>query len=160
MTLYEQTEIAARPEAVWAAIHDYGIRLDWDTMLRQVAVDGRIAPESCPVGVGTEVTQWARWQAGGVAIQVCYTTYEPPTESSDGLAIVNMIHGPWFFDSFSAEVAIKRQADGSSLCDATYQIECRPRALRAIVEPATRFMFARETKIRWRALKRYLQRDS
>lgn len=157
MLIREDTEIDAAPEIVWSAIHDYRSRMEWDSMLRRLAVDGQSPDEAGPISVGSEVSQWARWQAGGVAMIARYTECVPPSNERDGIAAVTMVRGPWFFRSFEATSELTRTATGQTLCEAVCRFDCQPRWLRFLVEPAVRLMFVRETKLRWKSLKAYLE---
>lgn len=155
--LHEVTLIDAAPEAVWKAIHNYSRRMEWDTMLRRVAVDGVAPTAESPVTSGSEVTQWSRWLAGGVKMIARYDECVPPTDECDSVATVQMVAGPWFFRSFHARSVLKRREDGFTRCEASYRFECRPLGLRWIVNRAVTWMFHRETAARWKSLKSYVE---
>lgn len=157
ITLHEMTEIDAAPETVWAAIHDYTRRLEWDTMLRRVAVDGQPPSNTTPVRAGSEITQWSKWSAGGVVMTARYDACQPPSGDNDAVATVVMTRGPWFFKHFTAHAVLKRRLDGGTRCWATYKFECRPKLLRAVIKPAVIFMFRRETVARWESLRKYVE---
>lgn len=158
--LTEVTEIDASPETVWEAIHDYRKRLEWDVMLRRVAVDGEDPNEAGVIDVGTVVTQWARWSAGGVMLAARYDVHEPPTSGSNGRASISMVEGPWFFREFTADVRLEPTESGGTRCLARYRFAVRPAALRWIAEPIVVWMFMKETNARWHSLRRYLQRPA
>lgn len=162
MTFREEIEIGAPCQAVWAAIHDYADRLRWDSMLRSLAVDGKSPELARPIDVGSEITQWAKWSAGGVRLTAKYTVYQPPTEFAPGefapgVAEIEMIDGPWFFDSFHAVSKLVPIDNRTTRCEAEYNYNCRPRFLLAAVEPAVRSFFERETRRRWVSLKSWLE---
>lgn len=155
--LHEITHINAPRRVVWAAIHDYTTRMQWDTLLRRVAVDGQPPENANPITVGTEVTQWSRWRAGDVKMIARYDKHVPPAEGQDGVAIVNMVKGPWFFRSFRALAVLQECDDGSTQCEATYTFDCRPAALQWIVNRVVIWMFQRETAARWKSMQKHIE---
>ena len=63
MHFTESLQIDAPPETVFAAINDYGRRLEWDTLLRTaevLSVDGHIVNCSTPIVPGMRVRSYAR----------------------------------------------------------------------------------------------------
>lgn len=153
----ETTEIAVAPSEVWNAIHEYEHRLEWDRMLRDVAVDGVAPKRAAAINAGSEVTQWARWAAGGVMMKVRYLVSRSPTATAAGYAKVEMIRGPWFFRAFTARSELIALDAGSTRSVAKYEFECGPKWLRWVIEPIVLAVFRRETTSRWASLKRYLE---
>lgn len=156
-TFIEMTDIAVSPSKVWDAIHKYEHRLEWDRMLRDLAVDGVAPRQAAAINVGSEVTQWARWTAGGVMMKARYLVSRPPTATEAGYAKVEMIRGPWFFRSFTAQSELIALDANSTRSVAKYEFECGPKWLRWIIEPIVLAVFRHETTARWVSLKRYLE---
>lgn len=154
--LIETKEIAAPPKLVFEAINNYGRRLEWDTLLRDaeiLAASGDILPRSTPLVAGMRVRSYARWLSGGVVMETLYTLCEFPS------AELEMVKGPWFFESFRATAHLKGTADGCTCWTGEYIFTCRPRALRWILEPVVTWVFLRETRMRVNGMRKWMEEE-
>jgi hypothetical protein len=90
----------------------------------------------------------AKWSSGGLGMETEYVSYDRPH-----VAAVRMTRGPWFFESFAASIRQDANADGTTRV--TYRFNFRPRP--HFLDPMLRAIFARETKSRLWALKRFIE---
>ncbi len=146
--------VVDRPsEEVFDVVHDYGIRCDWDTLLRRAEVIGEQAP-----GKGVVTVCTARWYLGGLAFKTRYVTFVRPK-----LAAVTLLKPYFVFENWSASIRhrdIPPQPDNDTArSELTYTLtlSCRPRWAARPLEAIAIAMFALETKRRLRALKRYVE---
>ncbi len=87
--------IHVAPADLFALAQDYGVRLEWDTFSRRlVFLDG--AQQAAP-GVRARGQAW-----NGLTMTVEYITVSPPS-----VAAMKMLHGPFFFSSFSGSWTFK-----------------------------------------------------
>jgi hypothetical protein len=145
----ESIEIAAEPGAVFDLIHDYSKRLDWDPFLREARLlDGAASAE---VGVKSICT--ARWTSGGMAMETVYVSFDRPA-----VAAVKMTRGPRLLGEFAA--SLRQEAVGTGRTRVTYKfrLAARPGWLRFALDPILFAIFARETRSRLTALKRFLEK--
>ena len=157
MHFTESLQIDAPPETVFAAINDYGRRLEWDTLLRTaevLSVDGHIVNCSTPIVPGMRVRSYARWLAGGVVMDTRYVVCEFPA------ATIEMVAGPWFFHSFRATSRVERTRDGGTKWSGEYDFQSQPGWLRSVVEPIITWKFRRETEMRVAGLKQWLEANA
>ena len=138
---------------VFDVVHDYGIRIDWDTMLRRAEVIG-----SHPPGKGVVTVCTARWYLGGFAFRTRYVTFVRPR-----LAAATLLRPYFIFENWSASIRHRDRpvqpgtdVAGSELTY-TLTLSCRPRWAARPLEAIAIAMFARETRRRLRALKRYVE---
>lgn len=152
--LSETKQLDSPPHVVFAAIHCYGRRLEWDTLLRRVEImseDGESLPRSTPLQAGMVVRSYARWLSAGVVMETRYTACEFPR------ATIEMVAGPWFFKSFEATAVLEASEAGGTVWHGQYEFECQPSLLNWIIEPIVTWMFRRETRLRVAGLKQWLQ---
>jgi hypothetical protein len=152
--LIETKEIAAPAELVFETINNYGRRLEWDTLLRHAEVIsgcGHTLPLDTPLVSGLVVRSYSRWLSGGVVMDTLYTLCKFPD------AELEMVKGPWFFESFLAKAHLEEMADGGARWRGEYTFTCRPRALRWIVEPVVAWFFLRETRMRVSGMRKWLE---
>ncbi|MEM7010051.1 MAG: SRPBCC family protein [Verrucomicrobiota bacterium] len=155
--LTETKEIAAPPRRVFEAINNYGRRLEWDTLLRDAKVlssTGQPLPLDTPLEKGMTIRSYARWLSGGVVMDTVYKLCEFPD------AELEMVTGPWFFESFQASAHLKETPDGGTRWQSDYTFVCRPRILRSIVEPIVAWIFRRETRMRVDGMSRWLEAEN
>lgn len=139
-------EIAASSAEVFALLHDYSRRLEWDTLLsaaylEEPAVRAELGAISVCVG---------KRHLGGIAIRTRYVAFRPPQ-----LAAVEMLNQPPFFASFAA--SIRHQDLGPACSSVTYRFSftAKPRLLRVVLHPVMQLVFRLETKKRLTALRRF-----
>lgn len=143
--------IPAPVAEVFALLHDYSRRLEWDTLLQQAELLDN-APQAA---VGVKSICRGKSRLGGIAPVTEYTTFRPPH-----VAAVKMLNRPAFFDSFAASIRHSDRPDSSSTIEYCYTFTSRPRLLRPAVSPIMNWAFARETRKRLAALKQYFSNQS
>ena len=129
-------------------VHDYGRRLEWDTLLRRAETVGDVDP-----GEGVEAVCAARWSLGGLTFRTRYVTFRRPE-----LAAITLVHQPPFFENWSASIRHRPLPGGGSEAVYTLTFTCRPRWLAWLVEPVALAAFRWETRRRLRALATYFSR--
>jgi hypothetical protein len=144
----ESIEIAASPADVFDLIHDYARRLEWDPFLKRAVILGGAAA----AGRGIHTLCVAKNRLGGIGMETVYVAFDRPH-----LAAVKMVRGPLLLDSFAASLRQDEIASGRTRVTYKYTFETRPRWLRWACGPVCRWVFARETRGRLRALKRFLE---
>jgi polyketide cyclase/dehydrase/lipid transport protein len=141
--------ILAPSAAVFALLHDYSRRLEWDTLLSAAYLDDGFtvaAKGATSVCVG-------RWFLGRIALKTEYITFDPPR-----MAAVKMINRPPFFESWAASIHHEDVDNHSSRVTYTWTFTARPRWLGWLLEPAMNAMFRRETGKRLQALARHFSK--
>jgi hypothetical protein len=139
-------------EVVFDVVHDYGIRLQWDTLLSKACIVDEAATEA---GVGVRTLCVGRTAFGRVGMETVYVSFDRPR-----VAAVKMSRGPWFVGGFAASI---RHTDSltepgtQSLVTYKLQIYGRPRWLRFLLDPLLRLAFRYETRKRLLSLKRYVE---
>ena len=89
----EVNEILPAPsEVVFDVLHDYGRRLEWDTLLRAAYLEG----DHKAAGKGVTSVCVGRRSLGGIALRTVYVSFQRPT-----LAAVKMINRPAFFQTWA-----------------------------------------------------------
>jgi uncharacterized protein YndB with AHSA1/START domain len=136
-------DIAANPERVFDLLHDYSRRLQWDPFLREATVLGAASAE-----LHVRTLCVAKWQSGGLGMETEYVSFDRPR-----VAAVRMTRGPWVFRSFAASIRQDLNPDGTTKVTYRFNFVPRPSAL----GPLLRAIFARETKMRLAALKRFVE---
>src|SRR5690349_16934246 len=87
--------IPASSHDVFALLHDYGRRLEWDTLLSAAYLHNGYERG----GKGAVSTCIGRPSLGSLALTTQYASYDPPR-----LAAVKMLRGPWLFESWAASI--------------------------------------------------------
>lgn len=139
-------EMPAPPEIVFDLVHDYGRRLQWDTLLREAYVEGDAAPDKGVVAVCT-----GHWYIGGISLRTVYVSFE-----RGEVAAVKMLNRPWPFDRWAASIRHEPLEGGRSRITYTYNFGARPRWLSFLIDPILALVFRWETRRRLRALQRAL----
>ena len=142
------SQIVPAPSAVvFALLHDYQRRLEWDTLLSAAYLDDGFtaaAKGATSVCVG-------RWHLGRIALKTEYVAFDSPR-----LAAVKMINRPPLFDAWAASIHHEDLDEHSSRVTYTWTFTARPRALRWLLEPVMNRLFHFETKKRLAALAKFL----
>jgi hypothetical protein len=140
--------IAAPAEAVFALLHDYKRRLEWDTLLQEAYLE----PEFEKSEKGAISVCRGKTILGGFAVRTVYVSFEPGK-----VAAVKMLNQPPFFDSFAASIRHRKIDDAHSEVIYKVNFTAKPRFLRPIVNPIMHFVFVWETRKRLRALKHFFE---
>jgi hypothetical protein len=137
-------DIPAPGAEVFALLHDYDRRLEWDTLLSAAYLtDG-----ATHAGLGVRSVCQGKSRLGRIALLTEYVSFRPPE-----LAAVRMVNRPAFFDAFAATIRHTDKGDGSSTIEYIYTFIARPRWLRPFLHPIMGRMFKRETAKRIAALR-------
>jgi hypothetical protein len=149
MPTAEIREIMPAPaDAVFALLHDYRRRLEWDTLLREAYLEeGFDEARRGAISV-------CRGKAilGGFALRTQYVSFE-----KGKVAAVKMLNQPPFFDSFAASIRHLKIDDYQSEIIYKVNFSAKPPCLRAILHPLMRAVFVWETRRRLKALKTFFQ---
>jgi hypothetical protein len=144
-------DIGAPCQEVFDVIHDYGIRLRWDTLLSKACIlDG-----SEQAGIGVRTLCLGRNHVASLGMETVYISFDRPH-----VAAVRMKRGPWFIADFAASIrhtALSPSSGNRSRVTYKFRITARPRWLRALFDPILRLLFQRETRKRLTSLKRYVE---
>ncbi len=142
--------IPASAEAVFALLHDYKRRLEWDTLLQEAYLE----PEFEKSAKGAISVCRGRRILGGFAVRTEYVSFEPGK-----VAAVRMLNHPPFFASFAASIRHLKINDVHSEVIYKVNFTARPKWLRWILNPLMRAVFVWETRKRLRALKTFFNRN-
>ena len=140
--------IPASAEAVFALLHDYRRRLEWDTLLREAYLE----PEFAEAGRGAISVCRGKAILGGFALRTEYVSFK-----KGEVAAVKLLNRPPFFDSFAA--SIRHMAIDANHSEIIYKVNftAKPVWLRPILHPVMRSILVWETRKRLTALKRFFQ---
>jgi hypothetical protein len=146
---FEHTAIVdGTPDVVFALTQDYARRLAWDPFLREaVLLNGASAP-----AVGVRAWCVARW---GLGMETEYVSFNPPRVTA-----VKMIRGPRILESFAGTWEFEPIPGGKTRVTFRYLLRTRPRWLGWALEPAARWWFSRETRLRVLALEAELAKPT
>ncbi len=133
---------------VFALLHDYQRRLEWDTLL----AEAKLTRGSARAQAGATSLCVSKPALGSIGIETRYVTFR-----EGALAAVEMINCPPFFETFAASIRHEPSGAGSL---ATYKLHFRakPRWLRPLLEPVMAIALRHETRKRLLALSRHLAR--
>ena len=140
--------IPAPAAAVFALVHDYTRRLEWDTLLQEAYLE----PEFSEAKRGAISVCRGKLILGGFALRTEYVSFE-----TGKVAAVKLLNQPPFFESFAASIRhFEIDADHSEI---VYKVNftAKPRWLRPILHPLMRAVLAWETRKRLKALKNFFQ---
>ena len=138
--------ICASADAVFALVHDYRRRLEWDTLLQEAYLE----PEFSEAARGAISVCRGKTFLGGFALRTEYISFE-----KGKVAAVRLLNKPPFFDTFAA--SIRHFPISENLSEIIYKVNftAKPRFLRPILHPLMRRIFVWETRKRLSALKRF-----
>lgn len=142
--------IPASAEKVFALLHDYERRLDWDTLLQEAYLE----PEFSEAMRGAISVCRGKNVLGGFALRTEYVSFE-----KNKVAAVKLLNQPPFFETFAASIRhFEIDANNSEII---YKVNftAKPKWLRWFLNPLIRTIFAWETRKRLRALKKYFENE-
>ena len=136
-------------ERVFALLHNYDRRLEWDTLL----CEARLTDGHKEAGKGVTSVCVGKAFFGKVAMATRYVSYEPGK-----IAAVELVNRPWFFDRFAASIRHKDTPGGSEI---TYKLRfaARPRLLAWLLEPIMLRYLKHKTGKRLDALANFLRSE-
>ncbi len=139
------SEVIPAPRAeVFDLVHDYGRRLEWDTLLRAAYLDDG----HTVAALGATSVCVGRRALGGIALRTRYISFQRPR-----FAAVEMLNAPPLFGRWAASIRHVDTGPRESRITYTYSFTARPRALAWLLEPLLGVVFRWETKKRLRALR-------
>jgi polyketide cyclase/dehydrase/lipid transport protein len=142
-------EVIDAPSAdVFDLVHDYGRRLEWDTLLSAAYLDDGFTA----AGLGATSVCVGRRSLGRLAFKTVYVSFDRPR-----VAAVKLVNSPPFFDTWAASIRHEDLAPRRSRIVYTLQFSARPAALRWLLEPIMLRAFRRETAKRLAALRGWFQ---
>lgn len=139
----------ASAATVFAVLHDYGRRLEWDTLLQQAYLE----PEFTEAGLGAVSVCKGRMMLGGIALRTVYVSFQPGR-----VAAVKMLNEPPFFRTFAASIRHFEKGENLSELAYEYNFTAKPRFLARLLHPAMNAFLAWETRKRLASLRRYLEK--
>jgi len=141
-------EMPGSCEAVFDLVHDYGRRLEWDTLLSAAFVEGGAA-----AGAGEVAVCSGRWWTGGLTMRTVYVRFQ-----RGEVAAVKMLNRPLLFERWAASIRHEALGAERSRILYTYAFHARPSRLAFALEPILARVFRWETRRRLRALRAALVR--
>jgi hypothetical protein len=142
-------EIEASCDAVFDLVHDYGRRLDWDSMLsRAILLDATVP------AVGVRSLCVGTWRSAFLPFETEYVRFEPGR-----VAAVKLTNRPMCFDTFAATIRHEIAGEGKSRTTYIYSFRARPRLLAVLLEPILSFMLSREVRRRLLCLRTFLEQN-
>ena len=145
-------DILASCQEVFDVIHDYDIRLQWDTLLSQACILDEGVQNA---GLGVTTLCVGRTALGKAAVETVYISFNPGQ-----VAAVKMKRGPWFLKEFAASIRHTPIPSERGECSrVTYKLRiiARPKRLRFLLNPLLRLAFQAETSKRLASLKHYIE---
>ena len=131
---------------VFALLHDYDRRLEWDPLLKEARLT-RGCERAC---LGATSLCVGKPMFGLVGMETRYVSFKPGV-----IATVKLVNRPPFFRDFAASI---RHEDNDAGSTATYRFRfaARPRSLARPIGPVMLGMLERETAKRLEALASFL----
>jgi len=140
--------IPASAEVVFALVHDYQRRLEWDTLLSEAYLEPEFSKAAC----GAISVCRGKFILGGFALRTEYVSFE-----KGKVAAVKMLNQPPFFETFAASIRHFEIDEKSSQIIYKVNFTAKPHWLRPILHPLMCRIFAWETRKRLKALKDFFQ---
>jgi hypothetical protein len=146
-TIQHQMPVASAE--VFALLHNYSRRLEWDTLLREA----RLTRGHTQAALGATSLCVGKPWFGLIGIETRYVAFKPSE-----IAAVEMINRPPFFERFAASIRHQDNEHGSI---AVYKLQftAKPRCLRWLLHPIMLPQLRRETHKRLQALASFLARQ-
>ena len=141
-----QRQMPVGATEVFALLHDYERRLEWDTLLREA----RLTRGGTRAERGATSLCVGKPLFGLIGMETRYVSFEPGV-----VAAVKLINRPPFFRDFAASIRHEDNPEGST---ASYQFRfaAKPHLLRCLLEPIMLVVLKRETAKRLEALAAFL----
>lgn len=143
-----EIEVNASCEAVFDVLHDYGVRLQWDTLLS----DARLL-DATAAAKGVRSLCTGNWRGAFLPIETEYISF-----IRGEVAAVRLTNQPFLFEHFAATIRHTALGEGRSRVAYTYSFRSRPQRLAAVIEPMVDKLVARETRLRLAALRDFVER--
>jgi len=141
-------DVNASCDSVFDLLHDYELRLRWDTMLS----DARLIGSATRAAKGVRSLCVGTWRSAYLPMETEYVTFV-----RGKVAAVRLTNHPPLFDRFAATIRHSALATGGSRITYIYSFRARPRPLAKFVEPVIARMLAREVRARLLALRNFVE---
>jgi len=128
-------EVDANAQQLFHWMHDYDLRVQWDTFTQSTLLSGAKA------GVGGVVRSTSK--NNGLSMDTVYVSFQPGK-----VAAVKMVQGPYIFNSFAGSWNFHEINPQRTRVVFSYSMKARPRWLSWLLTPAVVCVFQRETKKR------------
>jgi len=138
--------IPASADAVFALVHDYRRRLEWDTLLREAYLE----PAYLKAEHGAISVCRGKLILGGFALRTQYVTFK-----KGKVAAVKMLNQPPFFDTFAASIRHFEISADKSQVVYKFSFTAKPKWLKWFLHPLMSRIFTWETRKRLGALKKF-----
>jgi hypothetical protein len=140
-------EMGASCTAVFNLIHDYGRRLEWDTLLSKAC----LLDDATEAGLGVRSLCVGTWRGAFLPLETEYIRFEPGR-----VAAVSLTNRPPFFAHFAATIRHQPLSETRSRVTYIYFFRARPRLIAPLLEPVMNGLLKRETQKRLSALRDHL----
>jgi len=144
-------EVKASCDTVFDLLHDYAVRLRWDTMLSEA----RLIGEAKHAAKGVRSLCVGTWRSAFLPMETEYITFE-----RGKVAAVRLTNQPLLFERFAATIRHTALTTGSSRVSYTYSFRVRPHPLAPLLEPVVERMIGREVRGRLVALRDFVERTT
>lgn len=141
-------EIDASAQAVFDLIHNYDLRLQWDSML----CEAKLLDGATVAAEGTRSRCVGNWKCVWLPIESEYVSFE-----SGKVAAVRMTNRPLFFDEFAATIRHVAINEVRSKVTYIYHFRSKPRWLSFLFEPIMNGSLQREVQHRLSSLKAFIE---
>lgn len=141
--------IPAGCHEVFRIVHEYGRRLEWDTLLQAAYLEG-----ADKANVGVVAVCVGKTALMGIEMRTVYVSFQPGK-----VAAVKLSSPTPFFDSFAASIRHFRIDDTSSEIVYELNYKAKPALLRPLLHPIMSRMLRWETRKRLRSLKTYVEEN-
>ena len=132
------------------AFFNHTVRLCWDTLLNVTYVEGG----GTHPRVGVITANRGRGWKTGFSMRTRFLSYDPPRQASAAMA-----EPTGLFEQWAASMRFQDRDDGGSDLIYTFSIKLRPRYIGTLFDPLAAFLFAWETRRRFKAMALYLQQQ-
>ena len=130
------------------AFFNHQVRMRWDTLLSVNYVEGG----GTHPYVGAVSTNEGRGWKAGLAMRTRFLAYDPPR-----MASAEMVEPTGPFAQWAASLRFRDLDGGRCELVYTYSIRLRPAWVGRLLDRVAGFLFARETRLRFAAMARYLE---
>ena len=141
-------DVCAPSDVVFGVLHDYSLRLQWDTMLSEARLIGA-APAAAK---GVRSLCVGTWRSAYLPMETEYITFRPGK-----VAAVRLTNHPPLIERFAASIRHTALRPGTSRVTYTYSFRARPKRFALLVEPVVARMMAREVRARLNALRDFIE---
>ena len=143
-------KMPAPSAAVFEAFHHHAVRLRWDTLLAEAYVEGG---GNHPYPGAITFNRGKGWKSG-LKMRTQFVAYDPPR-----LSAAAMVGPTGMFEQWAASMKHRDAGDGTSELVYSFNLRLRPRWLLAPFDWIAIWIFAWQTRMRFRAMAAYLESD-